>query len=401
MNVCVIGGGAAGLVAAITAARGKDNVFILERNNKCGKKLLLTGNGRCNFWNKNQDLKYYHSSNIDIFEKIYESKKDEVLKFFDSIGIIYHEKNGYYYPYSNQATAILNALLAEVKRLNIPVYYEELVIDIKKNDNFTITTTNNTYKADKVVLTTGGKSYPKTGSDGSGYQLAQKLGHSIISVLPSLIQVIGQDNFYKDWDKVRSEVNLTLVENGQEIKQEFGEVQFTDYGLSGICIFNLSGHIAQGLKKNYQEEIKINFVPWCPENFESWLDKQAKLLPTYTLAEILEGFLHYKIINLILKLAKIDKDILGINVDKKPIAKLIAEFPVHITGTKEIEGAQVCQGGVPLKEVDPNTLESKIIPGLYFAGEILDVDGDCGGYNLGFAWMSALVAGESKNVKSK
>ncbi len=392
MNVCVIGAGPAGLTSAINLARQKYQVFILERNNKSGKKLLLTGNGRCNYWNEDQNINHYHSNNLKEFTNIYEKQKDKVLDFFQSIGIIPKIKDGYYYPYSNQATSVLNALLTEVKNLNIPIYYEEFVTKIEKKDQFYITTQNKVYKAAKVIIATGGKSYPKTGSDGNGYTLAQNLGHKIIPIKPALTYLKGQDNFYKDWDGIRSSVIVTHLENGEIKRQEKGEIQLTKEGLSGICIFNLSRQIAKGLEKNYTEIVSINFVPWC-SNFLEFMDKQEQLLNNYTLKEILEGFLNYKLINLFFKLAKLPNDITWSKVNKQEFTKLLTNFQVKITSTGSYDTAQVCSGGIALNELTSN-LESKKIKDLYFAGEIIDVDGDCGGYNLGFAWMSGLTIGK-------
>ncbi len=395
MRICIIGGGASGLVAAISAKSNNNEVFILERNNKCGKKLLLTGNGRCNFWNENQDLSFYHSHNLEILENIFKLEKDKVLPFFKRIGIISKVKDGYYYPFSNQATAILNALLTEINKLNIKIYCDELVTNIKKEKNFIITTNHKTYFADKVILATGSKAYPKTGSDGNGYNIAKSLGHTLIPVLPALTSLIGCDKFYKNWEGIRTECEVSLYENNQFIKKEKGEIQLTNYGVSGICIFNLSSQVALGLQEKKKEEIKINFVPWCRENIRDWLDKQEKLLKDYNLQEMLEGFLNYKLINLIFKLEKLPKDIKWQNIKKEKIANYLTNFTIEIKDTKSFDNAQVCQGGIPLDEVDANTLESKIVKDLYFTGEILDVDGCCGGYNLGFAWMSGMLAGES------
>ncbi len=395
MNVCVIGAGASGLTAAIIAARNNNNVFILERNNKSGKKILLTGNGRCNYWNENQSLDYYHSKDKAILKTIYDKQKDKVLDFFTSIGIIPKIKNGYYYPYSNQASSILSALLTEAHKLKIKIYYEQYVTDIYKKDDFTIVCDNNTYKADKVILATGSKAYPKTGSDGNGYNIAQNLGHNLIPVLPSLCSLIGQDTYYKDWEGVRSEVVITLRQNSKIIKKEKGEIQFTKQGISGICVFNLSGQIAKGLKQGFKEEVLINFVPWC-QDFTLWMKEQTKKLKNYTLKEIMNGFLNYKLVNLIFKLAQLPENCYWDDINQNKVTDLLTDFKFVVKETNSFDNAQVCSGGVPLGELSP-TLESQKVKGLFFSGEILDVDGDCGGYNLGFAWMSGILAGESVN----
>ena len=397
MNIFIIGGGASGLIAAIKASKNGNKVTILEKNTKCGKKLLLTGNGRCNFWNSDINVNAYQTSNKDLLAKILAKKQDEVLDFFKAIGIVPKVINGYYYPYSNQATSILNALVNKCLKLKVHIKYEEEVLKIIKKDKFYIYTSNNVYQADKVILATGGKSYPKTGSDGKGYELASSFGHQIKKVLPALVQLRGKENFYKELKGVRCEAILTLLENNKEIKSEQGEVLFTDYGISGICTFNLSSLVARGLDNNYQEEILINFVPWfkgSDNDFQKWLDEQDKKLLNYSLGEILEGFLNYKIINCLLKLIKVDYASKWQDVSKEKIVKLLRHFPLKIIGTNSFKEAEVSSGGVPLEEINVETMESLLVENLYLIGEILDVDGICGGYNLGFAWISGILAGE-------
>ena len=387
MKVLVIGGGASGLVSAIIAKKQNCEVTILEQNNKLGKKLLTTGNGRCNYWNKNQQLDKYHSNNLDLFTKIFNEQKDNVLDFFNNLGIIYKEKNGYYYPFSNQASTILNALISKINKENIKVILNEKVLSIKKENKFIVTTNNNVYESDKVIISTGSKACIK--EEYLGYDLAKKLNHQIITPQPSLVALIGNDNFYNLWDGVRSEAKVSLYIDNKLIKEEEGEVQFTNYGLSGICIFNLSSLIVDSLNK--KPVININFVPWFKENnLEQWLDKQNKKLNDYPLKEILEGFLNYKIVNLIFKQLNLKDDSKWNNVNKSEVIKLLTAFHFKPIKTKDFINAQTTKGGIPLNEINVNTMESKKIKGLYFTGEILDVNGDCGGYNLGFAWMSAL-----------
>ncbi len=398
MDVIIVGGGASGLTAGIVLARRGFKVTIIERNNKCGKKILLTGNGRANYWNELQSIDKYHSKDIRLGEQIWLNGKDKVLPFLDSLGLVSKVINGYYYPYSNQAVSLLNVLLNTAHNLKVNFVLDEYVVDIKKEDKFVVKTTKNVYTAKKVILATGGKAASKTGSDGNGYNLAQSLGHSLVEVLPSLVQLKGQDNFYKDWAGVRSEVVLKLKENDKVIKSEHGEVQFTDYGLSGICTFNLSGLVAKGLVQKKKEVIEINFVPWFKGNiddFIAFMDEQEQKLNKYNLSNILEGFLNYKIVNLVLKLAKVPVDVKWSDVDKRGLAKMILSFPFLVAGTNDFDSAQVCSGGIPLTEINVKTMESLKVKSLYLIGEIVDVDGDCGGYNLGFAWMSGILAGES------
>ncbi len=398
MNLIIIGGGVSGLTSAIVARRQGVNVTILEKNSKCGKKLLLTGNGRANFWNKSMDLSFYHTSSKKDLEKIITSEKDNVLDFIHSLGIVERINNGYYYPYTNQAISLWNSLLLGALNLGVKIEYESPVIKIEKEKNFKIYTKDKCYDADKIILATGGMSYPKTGSDGSGYNLLKKLGHTINKPLPSLVQLRGKENFYKDLKGVRSEVILTVFENKKKIKEEHGELIFTDYGISGICTFNISGIIARGLNKKYEEEIFINFIPWFKGNsmdFINFVDNQEKKLKDYTLGQILEGFLNYKIVNLILKLSNVKNDIKWSLAPKEKIVSLLMNFPFKVKETNTFNEAEVTTGGIPLEEINPDNMESKIVKDLYLVGEILDVDGICGGYNLGFAFMSSIKAGRS------
>ncbi len=398
MKVLIIGAGASGLVTAIRLKERNIDVTIIEKNNKIGKKLLLTGNGRCNFWNEEQNINKYYASDLDILQKIIDLKINEVLPFFDSLGIKAKVINNYYYPYSNQAISIVNAMARKIEKLGIKIKLEEEVLDIVKKDKFIVTTNKDKYEFDKVVLAMGSKACPKTGSDGLGYTLAKKLGHTINEVLPSLVYLIGEDHYYKKWDGVRSEAILTLIEDGKVIKKEQGEVQFTKLGISGICTFNLSGYIAKGLSLNKKEEVYINLVPWFKEdNFKKFLDEQNKKLKGYTIKEILEGFLNYKLVNLILDLLHIKDEDYWENINQDLLVEYLVNFPFKVKDIGDFANAQICFGGIPLKEVNYENLESKLVKGLYFTGEILDAHGDCGGYNLGLCWISGLIVGDKLN----
>lgn len=396
-DVIIIGAGASGLTAAITAARKGAKVTIIERNAKPGKKLLLTGNGRCNYWNMDQDPNHYHTQNPELFTKMYNLSNKKVLPFFASLGIVPKEINGYCYPFSMQATSILNALITTALNLKVEIIYDTIVNNVKKEgDIFTLLTAKGNYKCQKLIIACGSKATPKTGSTGIGYDWAQQWGHTLNPVLPALGPIKGADNFYKDWAKVRCEAILTLKENGQIIKEEKGELQLTEQGISGIVSFNLSGLVAQGLAQKYREEILINFMPWFQgtnQEFKNYLTKIANTTH-FNLRTILDGFLNYKIGNLILKLNKYPADVEWDDVDQDNIIEMLRAFSFTAVATGDFANAQVCWGGITLKEINPYTLESLIVKNLYFVGEILDVTGDCGGYNLGFAWMSGIIAGE-------
>lgn len=405
-KVVIVGGGASGLIAGIYAKTKVNQVIILERNATCGKKILITGNGRCNYWNEDQNLEHYHSSHHLSLPKILSSKnQQEILTFFKQIGITPKIKNGYYYPFSNQAVSIQYALVLEAKIKGIEIQTDTLVEDITQTETqFIITTNKENIIADKIVIATGSKACPKTGSDGSGYLLAEKLGHSIVSVEPALVSLIGEYPYLKKWNGIRTDVALTLYENGNIIKTETGEIQLTDYGLSGICIFNLSRYVAIGLRKQKKEYITINFLPFLSskKECESWLETQNMQVKNRTIGELLEATLNYKLVAVLLKIAKISSTQKWHHCTKKEqmiLVDLLYSFHFDIQKTNTFEKAQVCSGGIPLIEMNPSTMESNIVKNLYFTGEILDVDGDCGGYNLGFAWITGMLAG--KDIRGK
>lgn len=392
-DVVIIGGGASGLAAAISAARLGATVTILEKNNKCGKKLLITGNGRCNFWNEDQDIVHYHSCNKDLLAEFLDND-DYVLKFFDSLGIVYNNKGGCYYPFSNQALTVQNILVTECQRLGVEIIYNFDVFKVEKKDCFFI---NDKIKAKKVIVASGSKAASKTGSDGFGYDIALGFGHKITKVLPSLVQLKGNEDFFKKWSGIRVLSEVKLYENGKFIKKEFGELQLTDYGLSGICIFNLSGIVSSGLDKNFKEVVGINFMPWTNDALGE-LKKLDKESCHKNISEILEGFLNYKLVDIVLKKAGIRRDIYLSNLSKDEMERLLrslTDFKIDVFSTNSFEKAQVCQGGVSLKEINSKTMESLKVKNLFFIGEVVDIDGDCGGYNLGWAWISGIKAGRS------
>ena len=401
-KIIVIGGGAAGLICAITAAKNHNEVIVIERNNGCGKKILVTGNGKCNYWNSNQDNKHYHSSNLEVLHEIItKENKDKVLSFFDSIGIVPKIMNGYYYPYSSLAASIQYALIKEAEVSGVKFIYDMIVDKIEKKDSSFII--NKSITCDKVVLATGSKACPKTGSDGIGYDVAKSLGHTITPVLPALVQLVGDECYFKAWNGIRTQAKVSLYIDNIFIKEEEGELQLTDYGISGICVFNISRYVPISLKEKKTVRVKINFAPFYEgdnDSFIEWLENRNNKMKNRKLYELLEGFLNYKLVDVLLKNNHIDKNTAWNKLskqEKQNIVKSILSFKLDIVGTNSFDKAQVCSGGVSLSEINPKTMESKLVDNLYIIGEILDVDGDCGGYNLGFAWMSGMIAGMGVN----
>ena len=399
-RVIIIGGGASGLVAAIYAAQTND-VVLLEKNSKCGKKLLITGNGKCNYWNEDFNVSHFNSSNLDLLKKIISAdNKNKILRFFDEIGIVPRIKNGYYYPMSNQAISIQTALLKQAKLSKVVIKTESEVIDVKYQDKYQVKTKDETYECDKLIIATGSMAAPNTGSTGDGYRILSKFNHSLIKPTPALVQLISKGSFLKKWSGIRCDAKLSLYEDNCLIKQSLGEIQLTDYGISGVCTFQLSGLVSRGLSLQKKETIEINFLPWLKEDFINYMDMRNSKVKSRMISELLDSFFNYKLVNIILELSGIKQDELWENIplEKKNKLKInLTCFKLQIVDTKGFEHSQTCTGGIPLSEINLNTMESKKSKNLFITGELLDADGQCGGYNLGFAFITGMLAGSGVN----
>lgn len=400
-NVVIIGGGASGLAAAIYAKKNGNSVTILERNNCVCKKILLTGNGRCNYFNSNQSLQHYHSNDDSLIKNIItEENLKEVLSFFDELGIVPRIKNGYYYPYSNQSLSMKQVLLSKINELGINVIYNYLVTDIKKENNKFII--NNDITCDVLILSTGSRAYPKTGSDGIGYDIAKSFNHSILKVMPALVQLKSNDKYLKELKGIRCDAKVSIYDGDKFLNSEEGELQLTDYGISGICVFDLSYLAIKLLNENKDVHALINFIPFIKTKDEliKYLDDRGKKLENKKMDEFFDGLLNYKLANVILEKSNINtmsyyKD-LSKN-EKNSLVSNISEYNFKITSSNSFDSSQVCQGGIPISEVNLSTMESKKEKNLYITGELLDINGDCGGYNLTFAFITGLKAG--MNIK--
>lgn len=386
MRIAIIGAGPAGLAAAKKASKEND-IVVFDGNNDAGKKLLLTGSGRCNIGNVNNDLSKYHSSNKELIKKIINDKNfDKVNNFFKEIGLVLKDKNGYLYPYSEKSSSVLSCLK---NSLDVDFRFNTYVENIKrKNNKFII----NGEVFDKVIITTGGLSYPKTGSTGEGFHLAKAFGHKVTNLNPSLMALETNTGLEKEWAGIRCEVNVSSYIDKTKVKEEHGELQLTSFGLSGICIFNLSRDIRLALNEEKSCEVKLNFCPWTDDLSKYMEENKDKYL-----TNICDGFLDYKLTNLFLKYLKIrDKKWCELKIDEKnKFIDTLTNFKVSIEDTKGYLDAQVTSGGVSLEEINLETMESKLVKNLYFAGEILDLDGDCGGYNLTISFITGLVAGDN------
>ncbi|MBE6147961.1 MAG: aminoacetone oxidase family FAD-binding enzyme [Firmicutes bacterium] len=392
----VIGAGASGMMAAIKASEVSD-VTLIESNDKCGKKILLTGNGKCNYWNDNICLDNYFTDDVQKLKEILKMQT-EVLDFLYKLGLYPKIKNGYYYPYSSQASSVREIFELELQRRKINILYNSKVHSIKKENNiFYVTLENKTLEADVVIIATGSKACPKTGSDGSGYDLARSLGHQINPVMPALVQLKANEFFLKEWNGVRQDAHLTLYINGKETMSEEGELQMTQDGISGICTFNISSMASRALGDGQDVLVKINFSPFLNESFYDFFDKRASIISNQTVGELLESILNYKLINVILKRSNLTRNVYWKSLtenEKRTLCANIDAFELRIIDTNPIEKGQVCTGGVSLKEIDEN-MQSTICENLYLVGEVLDVDGKCGGFNLAFAFISGYIAGKA------
>ncbi|MDY0294858.1 MAG: NAD(P)/FAD-dependent oxidoreductase [Acholeplasmataceae bacterium] len=393
-KVIVIGGGASGLMAAITAKNEACDVMILERNTKLGKKILATGNGRCNFTNVDAtELHYNHPYFVKtVFEQMNPKK---TLHYFETIGIAAKiEDEGKTYPLSEQASSIVDVLVYEVERLHIPVIYEAKVISIKKKESFHVTLENqSSYQADVVILATGGMAMPKSGSDGSGYALAEAFGHKLTPIFPALVKLELESPHLKALDGVKYPGLVELMHHNVSIQQEYGDVLFTKYGISGPTILQISRKANALLQENQEVFIKVILIQGLNQRDVA---KRFIQLSEKTIEMSLIGLINKRIIHPLLKEAKIPFHLKVSELTRNQmntLMKLLFDWQFKIIGSKDFDDAQVTAGGIDIKDINPQTLESKKIKGLYFCGEILDIDGLCGGYNLQWAWSSGYVCG--------
>lgn len=386
------------MMAAIRASL-KNEVILLEGNDKCGKKILLTGNGRCNYWNENISIDSYHTDNLKILEEIISSSNQkEVLTFLEKMGLFPRIKNGYYYPFSNQASSVRNLLTRELEKRNVEVVYQKVKHISKQEHYFLIDTSKQTFVSDYVILATGSTASPKTGSDGSGYLLAKSLGHTVTEVTPALVPMKAKESCLKDWEGVRTDSKVSLIVEKKKVSEELGEIQLTNYGISGICVFNLSGLASKNLKLGKKVEVEINFLPFLETSFYEWFSERNQRIPNHSVEDLLESIFPYKLLLVLLKKAGISRHDYWNRLSedkKKKLSNLVSNFPLEITDVESFDRAQVATGGVPLNEINPNTMESLLCSGCYLTGELLDVDGKCGGFNIAFAFMSGYLAGRS------
>lgn len=403
-HVIIVGGGAAGMIAAISAKRLETNVTILERNPRVGKKILATGNGRCNFTNINSDITYFHGNNPKFAYSAFSNfTMEETIKFFEKLGIQPKiEDFGKVFPMSDQASSVLDVLRYELDELGVNTICDAFVKNIKKRNNkfFINLEDGSTHKADKVIIATGGKAMPSSGSDGNGYDLAINQGHKITDIFPALVQLMVEGNFLKRIDGVKFVGTAEIIHKNKSIEKDSGDILFTNYGVSGPPILQISRQAGEYLQSKKDVYLKISIIDtMAKDDLIKILKKRFKLSSSKSLEFSLVGLINKKLIPVILMEAGI-KDLKSSaeKISDKEIdniAHILTDWRFKIKATKSWSSAQVTAGGVDTKEINNKTMESKLIEGLFFAGEIIDIDGYCGGFNLQWAWSSGFVAGRN------
>lgn len=397
-DIAIVGGGASGMLAAIAAASQKKSVILLEHNDKLGKKILQTGNGRCNLTNYKMDSNCYGKEHAEYaMQVIADFNVEKVIHLFGHMGLLMHDRNGYVYPLADQATQVNDVLNAELKRNQVKVMLETNVEKIMQDNNmFVLVTNNGKIRASKAILATGSMAYPKSGSDGSGYRIAKELGHKIVMPLPALTALEDDSKYHKMISGVRIDADIHLCIDGKEVIAERGELQLTDYGLSGIPIFQISRYAVKALSQKKNVSCRVDFLPSMEQKALQQFLHDKKARGASNIAELFNGMVNKKIMDMLLKKVGLDGNGLVNQLTNKQLILMVEamkNYEVHITGYKGFDYGQVCQGGISLKEINPYTMESTVIPGLYICGELADVDGICGGYNLQWAWSSGYKAG--------
>lgn len=407
-RVIIIGGGASGLMAAISAARQGAKVTLIEKNKQTGKKILATGNGRCNFTNRNQDISYYRCDDPEFVQRALDAfSMEDTVRFFETLGILVKDREGYLYPNSGQASSISEVLRLEAQRLKVKLACNTEVLAVERADRtaaqkmqssgLLVRTEGWTYEADAVILACGSQAAPDTGSDGAGYQFAKMLGHRVVTPLPALTGLCASEKDCPKLSGVRADGKVTLFIDGEWMAENTGEVQFASYGLSGIPVFQVSRWASRALEEGRKCQVTVDLQPFCGEReLEEKLRNRMAYAGNRRGGDILLGMFPEKLCTALLERAGISLKKAGDDWTEKEFKNLtcqIKKMTFHIARVRGYEQAQICTGGVPLEELKGISMESRLVPGLYLAGELLDVDGACGGYNLQWAWTSGYLAG--------
>ncbi len=395
-NWIIIGAGAAGLCAAITLGRAGEKVLLLEQNSKIGKKILVSGNGKCNIDNRYINLTRFHGQNFEFIKGVLEGYPFEAVeKFFTSIGLELMEgKDGKMFPMSLQASSVVELLEYEAKKVGVNIVCDCTVNTIDKEGKyFTVVTTEDSKVCEKLLLACGSPAAPQLGGSNSGYAFATKMGHSLIPRYPSLVQLCSEETWVKTCAGVKVPGIATLYANGEYISEKKGDLLFTNYGISGLAILDLSREVSTRLATFDYCELSLDLMPaLSKEKLTNLLLGRVQKESEKPIGLWLQGVINKKLIPIIIEQSRCKVSVEE-QLNRKEINKLvhtIKNLKLSISDTKGFKGAEVATGGIDTTEVNPDTLESKIVPNLFLAGEILDVDGDRGGFNFHFAWVCGL-----------
>lgn len=395
--IAVIGGGASGLMAALTAAEHNDEVVLLERQPRVGRKLLSTGNGRCNLSNINAAPQKYHGADVQFVQPALAAfGVPDTIEYFRGLGLLtVCEADGRIYPWSNQAGSVVDVLRLAAAGRGISLRTDCQVTALRQTAaGFALELGEHRLLADKVIVCCGGLAGGKVGGSGSGYALLQGLGHTCTRLYPSLVQLKTDNTFVRALKGVRADARVTLLEQGTPVAKNSGEVQFTEYGVSGPAIFDISRAAAVSSGGML---LSLDLLPEITEpELIFLLQQRQRMLPQLQSSDFLTGMLHNRLGQTLLRYVGIglNTGISGlVEGQLRRIAYAVKHFELAVTGTLGFDNAQVTAGGIKTEEFKSQTLESRLIPGLYAAGEVLDIDGDCGGYNLQWAWASGRLAG--------
>ena len=407
-RVFVVGGGASGMMAAIFAGRSGHKVTLFEKNNKLGKKLFITGKGRCNLTNA-CDYNSFFDNIITNSKFLYSAfsrfSNYDLMEFFESIGLpIKVERGNRVFPSSDKSSDVIKVLTEELRRLDVDIRYNTLVTDIIEKDGkfhaININSEDEKLQGDAIIICTGGLSYPATGSTGDGYRFAKKLGHTVTDLYPSLVPLHVNESFVKELMGLSlKNVSISIKIGESEIYNDFGEMLFTHFGISGPIILSASSYITNYLVKGEKVTLYIDLKPALSEE-----QLDARILRDFNKAKnkefknSLSHLLPKKLIDVIIRLSLIspNKQVNSVtNEERKVLLKLIKNLPLEIIKTSDYKQAVITKGGVNVDEINPATMESKLVNNIYFTGEVLDLDGLTGGYNLQIAWSTAYIAGNN------
>ncbi len=398
-HMIIIGAGASGLVASICAARRGEKVTLLEQNSRIGKKILVSGNGKCNIGNRYIQLNRFHSQNPHFVKKVLEDYDFKAVeKFFTSIGIeLIEDKDGKMFPMSLQASTVVELLEYEAKRVGVETICDCKVNTIsKKSNTFHIETSQGTKTSQKLLIASGSPAAPQLGGSNSGYAFATKMGHTLIPRHPSLVQLCSEEPWVKECAGVKVAGIAKLYANSGYITEKKGDLLFTNYGISGLAILDLSREVSTRLATFDYCELSLDLMPeLSKEKLTNLLLARIQKESTKPLTLWLQGVINKKLINIIVEQSKC-KITRETQLNRKEINKLvhsIKNLKLSISDTKGFQGAEVATGGIDTTEINAKTMESKLVPNLFFAGEVLDVDGDRGGFNFHFAWVTGLKVG--------